>query len=506
MSGDAKIQNPAKGRTATSLAALEVFLQRRTLVMLALGFASGLPYLLIFDTLSAWLRESGLSLTVISSFFLVTLINPFKFVWSPVVDHLSVPWLGRRLGKRRAWMLVAQAGVVIGLIAISRADPAKHLGWLALFALWTTFFSSTQDIVIDAWRIEAAGTALQGAMAASYQWGYRLAMIVAGAAPLIIAQARGWPTSYAVMASLMIIGVIAVLLAPIPEVEARSPDRAGAPEPKGGALEHVRRAIVDPFADFFSRFGTAGFLILAFICFYRLSDFTLTVMNPYYLDLGFQKTQIAEVRKVFGAIMTTVGVFVGGYSVSRFGLMRPMLFGSAFVPLTHLVFAWLATRGPDIRALLVCIGVDNMGEGFAGTLLIAFMSSLTSAGFTATQYALFSSLYALPGKLIGANSGRVIESLARQAVQGGPLHGLTGLFTRLPATSFRLGALKLGVTPQDLAAGYFGFFIYACSLGLIGVVLAVVLARRRPGLMSAPSPGDLEPAPCVLAQAEPFGG
>ena len=449
--------------------------------MLALGFASGLPYLLIFDTLSAWLRESGLSLTLISSFFLLTLVNPFKFVWSPAVDHFTVPLLGRWLGKRRAWMLVAQVGVVAGLIAISRADPVHHLAWLGGFVLWTTFFSSTQDIVIDAWRIESAGTTAQGAMAAAYQWGYRLAMIVAGALPLILAQSQGWPTAYATMAALMAVGVVAVLCAPLPPVEAKSSDHAGVADPQDGTWSHLRRAFMDPFIDFFGRFGALGFLILGFICFYRLSDFTLTIMNPYYLDLGFQKTEIAEVRKVFGAVMTTLGVFFGGFSIARFGLVRPMLFGAAFVPVTHLSFAWLATQGPDIRALLLCIGIDNMGEGFAGTILIAFMSSLTSAGFTATQYALFSSLYALPGKLVGSNSGRIIEGLAKHAAPGGWLYGLTGLFSGLPAGSFRMGASKLGLAPAALASGYFGFFIYACALGSLGVTLAVIVAAKGLG-------------------------
>lgn len=454
--------------------------------MLALGFGSGLPYLLVFDTLSAWLREAGLTLSVISGFFILTLINPFKFVWAPVVDHVSVPVLGRLLGKRRAWMLVAEAGMIVGLVAISRSDPAHRLAFLGAAVVWTTFFTSTHDIVIDAWRIEAVGPRLQGTMAAAYQWGYRLGMITAGVAPLVIADRAGWPLAYLVMAAAMVVPVIAVFVAPMPAVEARSPDHAGAAEPATSALGRLRRAVVDPFADFFRRFGAAGALILAFICFYRLSDFTLTVMNPYYLDIGFPKTEIAEVRKVFGVVMITVGVFLGGLSVARFGLARPLLFGAIFVPITHLTYAWLATQGPSLRALFICIGVDNLAEGFAGTLLIAFMSGLTSAGFTATQYALFSSLYALPGKFIGSLSGRVIETLARTAAPGGPLAGLAVLFRNLPAISFARAA-KLGLPPDALAAGYFGFFVYACLMGVFGVVLAVVLVAS--GLVGSGGPG-----------------
>lgn len=477
---------------------LGVYLERRSLVMLALGFSSGLPYLLVFNTLSAWLRESGLSLQSISTFFLVTLVFTAKFVWAPVIDRVSPPILSRFLGRRRAWMITAQVAVALGLFAISRSDPAHNLGGLALIALWTAFFSATQDIVIDAWRIDSATVERQGALAASYQWGYRIAIIVGGALPLVLADQRGWPFAYATMTVLMLIGVAAVLLAPIP------PERAGAAPPANGFLGHLRQAFVDPFADFFRRFAWAGLLILAMICFYRLSDFTLVLMNPFYRDLGFTKSEIAAVTKVFGLIATILGVGAGGAAIAKFGLFRPLAFGAVFAPLSHLSFAWLAHHGPDIRGLTFCIGLDNFAEGFAGTCLIAYMSSLTSAGFTATQYALFSSLYALPGKLLGSQSGKIIEGVAHSAAPGGSMERWSAMFAHLPAKSFTAPAAKLGVPPEALATGYGAFFVYASMMGVVGITLTFIVARRRLGARDdAPAPALDAVTPGV--RAEPDG-
>ena len=239
--------------------------------------------------------------------------------------------------------------------------------------------------------------------------------------------------------------------------------------------------MVEPFVDFFRRFGGAGALILALICFYRLSDFSLTVMNPFYLDLGFSKVEIAEVRKVFGVIMTMAGVLGGGWAVARFGLLRCLVVGAVASPATHLVYAWLATRGPSVPALMTALAADNLAEGFAGTCLIAYMSSLTTRGSTATQYALFSSLYALPGKMLGASSGRIIEGLAHAAAPGHPLARWTALCGGLPARSFAAGAAKIGVPAQALGVGYAGFFLYAFTLGWLGIVLAILVAWKKPG-------------------------
>jgi PAT family beta-lactamase induction signal transducer AmpG len=462
------------------LNAFAVFGRRRTFAMLGLGFASGLPYLLIFDTLSAWLREAGLPLSTISAFVLATFCYTFKFVWAPVIDRVALPGLTRLLGQRRAWMLAAQIAIMLGLFALSACDPVKNLPVLAVFCVLVGFFSATHDIVIDAWRIEAAPRDEQGAMAAAVQWGFRIAMITAGVAPLVLADRYGWHLAYAAMASLMVVGLASTLLAPIPPAEA-TPAADPGERAQRSPLVHIRDAVVDPFVDFFRRFGPWGLLILALICFYRLSDFSLTIMNPFYLDLGFSKTDIAEVRKVFGVIMTSLGIGVGGLAIARFGLIRVLVVGAFLAPLTHLSFAWLATQGPHTPALMICIALDNLSEGVAGTCLIAYMSSLTTLGSTATQYALFSSLYALPGKTLGANSGRVIESLARAAAPGGPLAGWTRAFQHLPAQSFKAGAAKLGVPPSALAAGYGGFFFYACLLGGLGVILSILVAWLKPG-------------------------
>jgi PAT family beta-lactamase induction signal transducer AmpG len=253
------------------------------------------------------------------------------------------------------------------------------------------------------------------------------------------------------------------------------------------------RSYGDPLRDFFGRFaGTAG-LILAMICCYRLSDFVLNIMNPFYLDLGFDLETIAGVRKGVGVIMLMLGVGVGGWSIARFGLIRSLIIGALAGPVSNLMFAWLATQGPDLRAFALAIMVDNLSAGYAGTILIAYMSSLTSAGFTATQYALFSSLYSLPGKLIAAQSGVIVEASARMAAPGGPFARLAPLFAGLPPASFATGAADLGVSAAALGAGYVVFFGYSCLIGAAALVLALIIAGRQaravaPKERTAPAP------------------
>ncbi|MEZ5994277.1 MAG: MFS transporter [Hyphomonadaceae bacterium] len=552
-------------------AAIAVFFERRSLVMLALGFAAGLPNLLVFDTLSAWLRTAGVSLQVIGFFALATLSYSLKFLWAPLVDRTPVPVLSAVLGHRRSWMLVCQGLLVLGLWLISGANPTVNIGLVAAFAVFVAFTSATQDIVIDAWRIEAAGETRQGVMAAAYQWGYRIAILTAGIAPLFIASRINWGVAYASMAVLMGVGMLAVFAAPKetprpqqqPLMPADMPARpaeeaaewairlvllfagalifgtgftgafdllkntfaiigqseilsgleaAWAERPLGVFIQvafafaglglivcaalpapgkptrpsvYFKRSYGEPIADFFKRFEGTAVLILAMICCYRLSDFVLNIMNPFYLDVGFDLERIAEVRKGFGVVMLSVGVGVAGWAVARFGLMRSLVAGAFVGPVSNLMFAWLATQGADWRAFAAAIAVDNITAGFCGTVLIAYMSSLTSAGFTATQYALFSSLYALPGKLIAAQSGGIIEGSARAAEQGGPLGALRGLFTSLPDGAFTRAA-DLGVSPSALGAGYVMFFVYSCLIGAIALVLAVLITQRHEKGLIAP--------------------
>jgi PAT family beta-lactamase induction signal transducer AmpG len=556
--------SPAPG-SGSSRAALAIFFERRMLVMLALGFAAGLPNLLIFDTLSAWLRQVDVPLRTIGFFSLATLAYSLKFLWAPLVDRTAIPVLTPLFGHRRAWMLIAQAIIIVGLWLVSGSDPASHLGVVAAFAVLVAFASATQDVVIDAWRIEAAGEERQGAMAAMYQWGYRVAILTAGIAPLLLAEHIDWSFAYATMAALMAIGVAAVLAAPREQMRPVMPPLlppelpvrplaealewiarlslllagaylfgvgftgqfamlewpAGAlgatPEALTGvhalweqrplgvfiqvglaflglslivgaalAVPGVRtrpstyfvRAYGDPLRDFFIRFSGMAGLILAMICCYRLSDFVLNIMNPFYLDLGFDLATIAEVRKGVGVAMLMLGVGAGGWSIARFGLMRSLIIGALAGPVSNLVFAWLAMQGPDPRAFALAVMVDNVSAGYAGTVLIAYMSSLTSAGFTATQYALFSSLYSLPGKLIAAQSGAIVEASARAAAPGGPFAGLAPLFADLPAASFA-SAADLGVPAAALGAGYAVFFLYSCVIGLAALVMAVVVAGKH---------------------------
>ncbi|PWR18838.1 AmpG family muropeptide MFS transporter [Zavarzinia compransoris] len=546
---------------------LKVYGERRTLVMLALGFAAGLPNLLVFDTLSAWLRDEGVSLAVIGFFSLATLAYSAKFLWAPLVDRFDVPGLTARLGHRRSWMLAAQVAVMLGLGLIAGGDPGADLARTAAFAVFVGFAGATQDIVIDAWRIEAADDSRQGALAAAYQWGYRIAGLVAGGAALALAEAAGWNLSYFAMGGLMLVGMAGVLCAPRETARPAPLPRAGGAVPArpgrdaaewlvralvllGAALivgaglsgnpftltvltfsddalglaplwtrapgaaylqfgavilglglillacwplpgratrpgQALQRAFGAPLGAFFGEFGRLAGPILALICVYRLSDFVLNIMNPFYLDLGFSKTEVAEVRKVFGMVMTMGGVFLGGWAVARLGVLRALMIGAFAGPASNLVYAWLAVQGPWLPALFIAIGVDNLASGYAGTCLIAYMSGLTSAGFTATQYALFSSLYALPGKLIASQSGRIVEGAARAAEAGGLPALLLPLFERLPVPAFAEGAAKAGTSAAALGAGYVTFFLYSVAIGLVAIVLCLVVTarqgQRRPG-------------------------
>jgi len=376
----------------------------RVALMLALGFSAGLPFLMVFGTLSVRLREAGIPVTTIGLFSWLALAYSLKFIWSPVVDAFDVPGLARLVGRRRAWMMVCQLLVVAGLVGAGLSDPAVNVWVTAAFTLLVAFGSATQDVVIDGWRIDAAPTEMQGIMAAAYQLGYRLALLAAGAGALYIAEFVDWHTAYFAMAACMAVGFGAALLSPIVD---RPPDPA-----RQVKRFNFAEAVKQPLLDLHARIGRALIAILALVALYRLPDFVAGVMaNPLYVDLGYSKVQIATVAKLYGVWIGIVGAFVGGYLVSRIGLFRTMLIGAVGSAVSHLLFAWLATTtGAPIEALIAAISVDNFAGSFSGTALIAYMSSLTGAGYSATQYALLSSLYALPGKLIGGISGFIVAA------------------------------------------------------------------------------------------------
>lgn len=399
----------------------------RVLAMLFLGFSAGLPFMLVFSTMSAWLREAGIDRTTIGMLSWVGLVYTFKFFWAPVVDRLPLPLLGRVFGRRRSWLLVGQLGIAVGLLQIAQVTPAGHLGTLAGLALLVAFSSATQDIALDAWRIESVPQEMQGVMAGAYQLGYRVAIMVASAGALWIAAEQDFGTAYAVMGALAVVGMLTTLVVPEPHPPVSA--RALAQEQRvvdwlarnahlPASLREIGAwftgAVVCPFVDFFTRYGTRlAVLILAFAASYRLTDFTMGVMaNPFYIDVGYTLKEIAAVAKGFGLFSSIAGVLVGGAVVARLGTARSLVLGSVLVITSNLMFMTLAwTAEPSLAGLALVVSADNLAMGVAGTALIAYLSSLTSPAYTATQYALFSSAYALPGKLLMGGSGFVVDQV-----------------------------------------------------------------------------------------------
>ncbi len=391
-------------------AALGVYREPRVAAMLFLGFSAGLPFALVAGTLAAWLTVAGVSMTEVGMFAWVGILYAFKFVWAPLVDQLSVPLLGTSLGRRRSWMLLAQVGVAAALLAMAFVDPAAQTLMLALLALLVAFASATQDIVIDAWRIEAAPTGQQGAMAAAYQLGYRVALLAATAGALLIGDQASWPLAYQLMAALMLVGIITTLVIAEPAPENQTARMTATTIWQTRAW--IDEAVVQPFVDFFHRNGKNALLILVFIGIYRISDMVLGVMaNPFYLEVGFSASEIAFSAKTVGFAATIAGALIGGLAVARYGVSGPLLFGAIILAVTNLAFAGLALAGPSVPLLILTNGADSIAQGFTGTVFIAYLSGLTNVSYTATQYALFTSLMVLPGKVLGGFSGLVVDAV-----------------------------------------------------------------------------------------------
>ncbi|WGI27006.1 MFS transporter [Halomonas alkaliantarctica] len=442
------------------LAALAVYCRAPVITMLFLGFSAGLPFLLVFSTLSAWLRSDGVEVAAIGFFAWIGMLYSIKFFWAPVVDRLALPLLTRTFGQRRGWMLLAQSMIAAGLVGLAGLSPVGNLGWVALFALLVAFGSATQDIAIDAYRIESADDDVQAAMASTYIIGYRGGLLAAGAGALYIAASASWDVAYMSMAALMGIGVLTVLLRPEPKRASLSIQLIHEPKVRAfirasrGKPKLLRRlgawsigALVCPFTDFFRRYGVKALWILMFIAVFRISDLAMASMaNPLYIDLGFSLAEIANVTNIFGIAMSITGGMLGGLCVARYGIGPLLIFGAGLVMVTNLLFAVLAVVGNQLPMLVITIIGDNLANGLASAVFIAFLSSLTSRAYTATQYALFSSLMTLPGKFLSGFGGLVVT-----------------------------------------AQGYPSFFVIATLLGVPAIVLAVWISRDKE-LVPTPKP------------------
>ncbi|WP_205648840.1 AmpG family muropeptide MFS transporter [Acuticoccus kandeliae] len=401
--------------------ALAVYATRRQLVIFLMGFSSGLPLLLGFSTLSFWLREADVGLAAIGGLLTVSTPYSLKFLWAPLLDHVRLPVLTRRFGLRRGWLLAIQILLAGSIVLVGQADPAQSLGALALAAFLMATLSATQDIVIDAYRIEILDEREQGAGAAMTQAGYRIGMLVSGAGALALADFISWSTVYAIMAAFVVVGIIATLIADEP-VDRRPP-------PPKEARAWLTHAALDPLRDLAGRKG--WLLILAFVLLYKYGDAVAGAMaNPFFVDLGFSGVEIASVTNVFGVLMTMAGVFAGGLIVARIGILPALAVGGILQAGTNLTFAWLATRGYDIGALTIAVGTDSFAGGLGSAAFVAYLSSLCNLAFTATQYALLTSLMALGRTVLAASSGWIAEQL-----------GWAGFF--IATTLFAIPALVL---------------------------------------------------------------
>ncbi|MBW6392140.1 AmpG family muropeptide MFS transporter [Billgrantia antri] len=441
-------------------AALAIYLRAPVITMLFLGFSAGLPFLLVFSTLSAWLRSDGVQVAAIGFFAWIGMLYSIKFFWAPVVDRLALPVLTRTFGQRRSWMLLAQALIAGGLVGLASLDPQQNLPLVAGFALLVAFGSATQDIAIDAFRIESAPDDMQAAMASTYIIGYRGGLVAAGAGALYVASWLSWQAAYLTMALLVGVGIITVLLRPEPERLSLTSQLIHEPRVRAfirvsrGKPRLLRRlgawligAVVCPFTDFISRHRLKALWLLVFVAVFRISDLAMASMaNPLYIDLGFSLETIANVTNVFGIAMSIGGGILGGLLVARYGIGPILVLGAVAATLTNLLFAALALAGQSLPMLVMTIVGDNLSNGLASAVFIAFLSSLTSRAYTATQYALFSSLMTLPGKFLSGFGGMVVA-----------------------------------------AEGYPTFFVIATALGLPAIALAIWISRDK-ALVPPPAP------------------
>lgn len=430
----------------TNAIGIREYLKPRVLVMLALGFSSGLPFLLTGNTFGYWLRDEGTSLSAIGFISWVGIAYSVKFLWAPVIDRVLPPVAGK-LGHRRAWMLLSQAIVAAGLLLMASLGTAHGLLALGAFALAVAFASATQDIVIDAWRIETAESGEElGLLTSAYQFGYRVALLATDALVLVAAAHIGWPLSYTACAIAMFVGIAATFAAKEP-AKAAAVIAEKARERPLGTFRGLRDAIAGPFLVFFRSYGWTAILMLVAISLYRLPDFIMGPMaNPFYHDIGLTKDYVGEVRGTIGLVAAFLGIAAAGAFVLRFGYLRALIAGGILQALAVASFATLAHHNPGAAVFAAVMSADNFSTSFAGVALVSYMSSLTTLGYTATQYALLSSTYAWVGKIAKGFSGLLVEHLAAQ---------------------------------DGLMAAYALFFIGAGAIGIPAILLFLALSARH---------------------------
>jgi PAT family beta-lactamase induction signal transducer AmpG len=387
------------------LQGVSIYWEKRLIFIFLMGFASGLPLLLSGATLSIWLTEAGVSLTAIGLFALVGTPYNLKYLWAPFIDRVPIPMLSKMLGRRRAWMLLIQVGLMVSIIALGLSKPDSAPEMTAFFALAVAFFSASQDIVIDAYRIEILDEDQQGAGAAMTQAGYRFGLLAAGAGALYLATDIDWSLVYALMAGLVLIGFITALCAPVPKTDKMVEEKN---QPAGGWF---RSAVVAPFVEFFQRNNPqTAVAILVFILLYKFGDAFAGVMaNPFYIRIGFSKIEIANVSKIFGVFATLLGVFSGGLVVKRFGILRSLLYCGILQMLSNLMFAAQAALGPHVGFLVLTIGLENLSGGMGSAAFVAYLSVLCNTAYTGTQFALFTSFMAFGRTWLSAMSGWIAD-------------------------------------------------------------------------------------------------
>ena len=411
------------------------FFKPKLLIILALGFCSGLPFGMLIDPLSYWLREADISRSTIGLLSWITLMFTFKALWSPFVDRIKLPFLSL-LGQRKSWLVLSQSLVVISIFGMSFSDPTNSLMVLVAFALSVSFFAATQDICIDAMRVELVLDHEQGEAASMYQGGWRVAFLVSQVFTFFIASYYDWSAAYFSIGILMGMLVLFSIFV-IPEPKRPDSDLPGI---ESNPLKSFKNLYLSPLKDLFERyFDNNILLVFLLIIFYRFSDIVLGPMAmPFYVDTGFSKEEVAIVTNAFGIAMTMAGVFVGGLLIYRYNLMSVVFLGALLVMLTNVAFAWLDTIGHNVSALTVTITLDNFSQGVASTALIALLSGLTNRSFTATQYAALFLLATFPATIIKGFSGFFVDSF-----------------------------------------GYFNFFLYAAALGLPAAVISFVLLKKK---------------------------